>query len=86
MKRLLLNILLIVGLGSSYAQTFTWSPEFFEADDNVTLTISNFDPQAEWGVSDIYLWSWHFDANGEFSGNKKFSAIPEDSNILRWVI
>ncbi|OZV69349.1 alpha-amylase family glycosyl hydrolase [Winogradskyella aurantia] len=51
------------------AQTFTWNPEFFNEDENVTLTVSNFDPVAEWGVSDIYLWAWHFDSSGNQINN-----------------
>ncbi|RCT53906.1 alpha-amylase family glycosyl hydrolase [Winogradskyella sp. KYW1333] len=46
------------------AQTFTWNPQFFNEDESVTLTVSNFDPSAEWGVSEIYLWAWHIDKNG----------------------
>lgn len=51
------------------AQTFTWNPEFFNEDEMVTLTVSNFDPIAEWGVSDIYLWAWHFDTDGNQINN-----------------
>lgn len=51
------------------AQTFTWSPAFFNEDENVTLTVSNFDPVAQWGVSDIYLWAWHFDGSGNQINN-----------------
>ena len=45
------------------------APEFFNEDEEVSLTISNFDPQAAWGVSDIYLWAWHFDSNGNQINN-----------------
>ena len=60
----LLSFVLLFSFQSLLAQTFTWNPQFFNEDENVTLTISNFDPNASWGVSDIYLWAWHIDTNG----------------------
>ena len=69
MKQKLLIALALLATTFTFSQTFTWNPEFFEANESATLTISNFDPQSEWGVDDIYLWAWHFDADGEFSGN-----------------
>ncbi|WP_411767305.1 alpha-amylase family glycosyl hydrolase [Winogradskyella sp. A3E31] len=64
-KKLLLFGLSFCLMCSVYAQTFTWTPEFFNDDEaNVTLTVSNFDPVTEWGVSDIYLWAWHFNSSG----------------------
>ncbi|MGB7396117.1 MAG: glycosyltrehalose trehalohydrolase, partial [Pricia sp.] len=68
--RLILSILcswLCIGLCT--AQTITVSPATFTEDDEITITISDFDPQAEWGVADIYLWAWYFDAEGNFAGN-----------------
>lgn len=65
-KNLLLFLLFLgtMGISSIDAQTFTWNPSFFNEDEMVTLTVSDFDPNTEWGVSDIYLWAWHFDSNG----------------------
>ena len=64
-KNLLLFSLVLCFSSTLLAQTFTWSPTFFNDDDpDVTLTVSNFDPVAQWGVSDIYLWAWHFNSGG----------------------
>ena len=52
-----------------YAQTYTWDPNFFDEDEVVSLTISNFNPVNEWGQSDIYLWAWHFDSQGNQINN-----------------
>ncbi|WP_431156689.1 alpha-amylase family glycosyl hydrolase [Winogradskyella poriferorum] len=60
----LISFLLISGFQFISAQTFTWNPQFFNEDESVTLTVSNFDPNAQWGESDIYLWAWHIDTNG----------------------
>ena len=62
-KQLLFFYLMSFGAYLSWGQTFTWNPEFFNVDDSATLTVSNFDPQAEWGVADIYLWAWHWQAD-----------------------
>ncbi|WP_188372781.1 alpha-amylase family glycosyl hydrolase [Winogradskyella haliclonae] len=66
MKKYLLIILgLLYSTYTMLGQTYTWSPEFFEdTTDNVTLTVSGFNPNTEWSVSDIYLWAWHFDNDG----------------------
>ena len=45
------------------AQTLTITPSSFDEDEEITITVSDFDPVAQWGVSDIYLWAWHFDSN-----------------------
>ncbi len=42
--------------------TFTTNPQFFNATQEVTLTVSGVDP-ALWGVTDIYLWAWYFDSD-----------------------
>ncbi len=86
MRKKILFLLGFFTLSLSYTQDFSWDPEFFEADQSVSLTISNFDPQAEWGVSDIYLWAWHFDANGDFAGNppatgSNFGDSPESAKF-----
>ncbi|MDO1501603.1 alpha-amylase family glycosyl hydrolase [Winogradskyella maritima] len=64
-KTLLFIVSLFFGLTSLLAQTYTWTPAFFNDDEpNITLTVSNFDPVAQWGVNDIYLWAWHFNSAG----------------------
>lgn len=77
MKKIYTLLAFIFLASNSQAQTYTWSPEFFsETDTPVTLTVSNFDPQASWGVDDIYLWAWHFDEFGDQINNP--SAIGND--------
>ena len=44
--------------------TYTVSPSSFSENDQITITISNIN-LSNWGVSDIYLWAWSLDANGE---------------------
>lgn len=64
MNRILLLLLLvtIAGFGQQQNVTFSVSPETFEEDDEITITVSNINV-TNWGVNDIYLWSWSFDEN-----------------------
>ena len=64
MKKILIFCLAIHALTFAQVQnvTFEVSPEVFNEDDEVTITVSDIDPDA-WGVSDIYLWTWSFDSN-----------------------
>lgn len=83
---LLIAIIYITGFHLLSAQTYTWSPQFFNEDENVTLTVSNFDPNTEWGVSDIYLWAWHIDINGTQFNNptatgNDFNNSPESAKF-----
>ena len=65
MKKIYFLASLLIVTFTAQSQTFTWSPEFFsETDNSVTLTVSNFNPNTSWNVSDIYLWAWHIDENG----------------------
>ncbi|MEM6516012.1 MAG: alpha-amylase family glycosyl hydrolase [Bacteroidota bacterium] len=65
MKRKIILFVIGINIGLlSFGQTYTWTPEFFNANESATLTVSNFNPQTEWGVTDIYLWSWHFQEDG----------------------
>ncbi len=85
-KQLRLLIVFLTGTLMTYAQTFTFNPEFFDEDESVTLTVSNFDPSAEWGVTDIYLWAWHFDTNGTQFNNptatgNDFNNSPETAKF-----
>lgn len=52
-----------------HSQTVTISPATFGATDEITVTVSSFDAQAEWGTTDLYLWAWHEDATGTFVAN-----------------
>lgn len=72
----------IIGIG----QTVTLSPNPFEENREITITVSDFEPQASWSVPDIYLWAWYFDENEEFAGNSSatgsdFSNSPETAKF-----
>ncbi len=64
MKKLLFILSFITSLGYCQQQnvTFSVSPETFNEDDQITITVSNIN-LTTWGVSDIYLWAWSFDKN-----------------------
>lgn len=69
MKKIL-QLLFIVGfLFSIGAQTITTDPLFFDETEEIDIVVSDFDPQSAWGVSDLYLWAWHFDENGNQINN-----------------
>ncbi len=65
MKKIVLFLILCIHL-SLFAQqqnvTFSVSPNTFNEDEEITVTVTNVNP-ATWGVTDIYLWAWSFDAN-----------------------
>ena len=69
MKKYLLLLILSIG-AFGYAQqqqvTFSVTPSTFNEDDEITITVSDIN-LGIWGVSDIYLWTWSFDSNGENS-------------------
>ena len=69
MKKIL-QLLFIVGfLLSVDAQTITTDPPFFDETEEIDIVVSDFNPQSAWGVSDLYLWAWHFDENGNQINN-----------------
>ncbi|NNK40631.1 MAG: alpha-amylase, partial [Winogradskyella sp.] len=69
MKYLLHTIFLLLGLNvfSQTQDTATWTvnPPAFDEDEEITITVSGVVPSL-WGVSDIYLWAWHEDENGNY--------------------
>ncbi|MDT0558936.1 alpha-amylase family glycosyl hydrolase [Ichthyenterobacterium sp. W332] len=48
--------------------TFTINPPAFDEDEEITITVSGVDPSI-WGTTDVYLWAWYFDSNGNFADN-----------------
>jgi 1,4-alpha-glucan branching enzyme len=49
--------------GQQQTGTFVFSPEVFNENEAVTVTVSNVDA-SQWGVTDLYIWSWFFDLQG----------------------
>jgi pullulanase/glycogen debranching enzyme len=66
MKKITLLLLFISSISFSQVQdvTFSASPATFEENEEITITVSNIN-LSTWGVTDIYLWAWSFDANDE---------------------
>ncbi|TDQ33262.1 alpha-amylase family glycosyl hydrolase [Zeaxanthinibacter enoshimensis] len=67
--------LCLIGLFTTAAQTITLDPPVFSENTEITVTVSDFDPMAEWGVNDLYLWAWYFDSAGNFAGNAQATGI-----------
>lgn len=51
------------------AQQITVVPNPFDEDEEISLTFSGLDVQEAWGTSDVYLWAWHYDTNGNQINN-----------------
>ena len=78
MRIILRYFFFCLGMVVTTAQTVSVSPNPFDENQEITVTVSNFNPQAEWGVSELYLWAWYFDGNEDFAGNP--SATGTDFN------
>ncbi len=83
MKKILVKILLLCTALQVNAQiqnaTFSINPTYFEATDEITLTVSNIDPSL-WGVNDIYLWAWYYDLNDNPAGDSPTNGTWDNSN------
>lgn len=60
MKNILLLLFFITTYTFAQQQnvTFTITPTPFEETDQITITVTDLDPQTAWDVSDVYLWAW----------------------------
>ncbi|UJH66242.1 alpha-amylase family glycosyl hydrolase [Allomuricauda sp. SCSIO 65647] len=75
--------LLSVGLLAQQQEgVFTIDPPTFNEDDEITITVSGIDPSL-WGVSDVYLWAWYFDASGTQAGDSPTNGTWENSNEVQ---
>lgn len=43
--------------------SFSVSPQSFNENEEITVTVSQLNTDS-WGVSEVYLWTWYFDLNG----------------------
>jgi len=76
---LIVALLSLKGIAQVQTATFTISPQFFNAEDEITITVSGVDP-AIWGVSDIYLWTWYYDLDDEAAGDSPTNGTWANSN------
>ena len=84
MKKVLLLIVLISGISFAQVQevTFSISPATFNEDEEITITVSDINPGV-WGTSDVYLWAWSYDENGENAMNSPTNGEWEASNEVQ---
>jgi len=86
MKKILLLVSLFI-TSYCYSQvqnvTFSIEPAAFNEDDEITITVSNFNPSAAWGVSDIYLWAWSLDKNDLNSIDSPTNGTWNNSNEVQ---
>src|SRR5690606_4062321 len=82
MKKMIFFVVLFcstIGFSQQQNATFTTNPTFFEENDEIVLTVSDIDPGL-WGVTDIYLWAWYYDTDGNPAGDSPTNGTWENSN------
>ena len=88
MKKITLLILFISTFCCAQVQnvTFTSSPTTFNEDDQITVTVSDINASS-WGVTDLYLWTWSYDANDDNSmdspNNGSWSSSSEAQKLTK---
>jgi pullulanase/glycogen debranching enzyme len=84
MKKVVLLIVLIskISFGQVQDVAFSISPSTFDEDDQITITVSDID-LGIWGVSDVYLWAWSYDTNGENPMNSPTNGTWTESNEVQ---
>jgi len=78
-----------LAIGQVQNVTLTVSPETFNEDESVTLTFSGINA-SQWGVTDLYLWSWYFKngiqtggpdiGNGEWNNSNEALKLTNNGN------
>ena len=64
LSHLFLFLVFSIAYSQQQTGTFEFSPETFNENEEVTLTVSGVDATS-WGVTDLYVWSWFFDLQGD---------------------
>jgi 1,4-alpha-glucan branching enzyme len=84
MKKVVLLIVLIskISFGQVQDVAFSLSPSTFDEDNQITITVSEID-LGIWGVSDVYLWAWSYDTNGENPMNSPTNGTWTESNEVQ---
>ncbi|NNL82309.1 MAG: alpha-amylase, partial [Winogradskyella sp.] len=62
--------------------TFTITPPAFDEDEEITITVSGVVPSV-WGVSDVYLWAWRLDQNGNYVADSPTNGVWTSSNEIQ---
>lgn len=88
-KHLLLILLSVSGwmLHAQVQQAeFSISPEVFGENDTIDIEVSGISPD-QWGVDELYLWAWSFDANGDnpmdAPGNGTWNNSGESHKLIK---
>jgi len=78
-----------LAIGQVQNVTLTVNPETFNEDESVTLTFSGLNA-SQWGVTDLYLWSWYFKngiqtggpdmGNGEWNNSNEALKLTNNEN------
>lgn len=91
MKAILKLIICLLSV-STFAQqqtaNFQIDPASFNEDQEITITVSNVDPEL-WNTGEpdnIYLWAWYFDLNGDQAGNSPNNGEWDNSNEAQKLI
>ncbi len=74
-----MSIVTIASFAQTQNATFTITPATFEANDQITITVSNIDVSL-WNVSDIYLWAWYYDVDDNPVGDSPTNGSWNNSN------
>ena len=87
MKNSIIFLLLLFSFNLIFSQVqnvdFSIEPAAFNENDEITITVSNFNPSAAWGVSDIYLWAWSLDKDDLNSIDSSTNGTWNNSNEVQ---
>lgn len=83
MRTFSLILFAFLGLLQLQAQTVSVTPAVFSESDEITITVSDFDPMTEWGVNDLYLWAWYNPdgGGGDAPGNGSWGDSGESAKF-----
>ncbi len=83
MKKIIFLLFLVLGANITLAQqqnaTFTITPNPFDENDEITITVSGVDTSI-WGVNDLYLWAWYFPQGSNNGSNAPTNGDWTNSN------
>jgi 1,4-alpha-glucan branching enzyme len=65
--------------GQTQEATLIVSPDTFNEDESITLTFNGLNP-TQWGVNELYLWSWYFKDGVQIGGPEVGNGEWNNSN------